>query len=59
MKSLLFESFKRFQKMVDSSANNLNVISTSFLEQFVIAVGSSVSSKSVDMVDCIGVEHLM
>ena len=45
--------------MVNSSANNLNVISTSCLERFVIEVGSSVSLKSVEMIDCIGVEHLM
>ena len=43
--------------MVNNSANNFNVISTSFLQQFVIAVGSSVSLKSVEIIDCIGVEH--
>ena len=59
MKSILFESFKRCQKMVNSSANNLNVISTSCLERFVIEVRSSVSLKSVEMIDCIGVEHSM
>ena len=45
--------------MVNNSANNFKVISTSCLERFVIEVGSSVSLKSVGMIDCIGVEHLM